>query len=278
MSDTWLNLRTVLPEQNIAIIDLVTGAAEKLGIALFIVGATARDIIFAHVFNVSIYRETTDIDFGIAVESWEQFERIRDELTGPEKFRIDRKVYHRLWYGRDAAEMKIDFVPFGKLESPPGQIAFPPDGDFVMKTIGFNEAFQNSVIIKLTEKLKIRVVSPAGLAILKFISYADKPQIRIRDIQDIWIMMKNYLEIISEERLYHDSDLLSEEDFDLRIVGARLLGRDMKPLLNERTEPVLLELLSEEENKELTSLAEIIERSEGGSGTNCRKLFQCSGN
>ena len=97
MSDIWLNLRTALPEQSVAIIGLVTDAAEKLGIPIFIVGATARDIIFAHVFNVRIYRETTDIDFGIAVESWEQFERIRDELTGPEKFRIDRKVYHRLW-------------------------------------------------------------------------------------------------------------------------------------------------------------------------------------
>lgn len=167
MSDTSLNLQKSLPEKNNLIISLVVEAAEKLNIPVFIVGATARDIIFAHVFKVEIYRETSDIDFGVAVESWQKFEQIKAELISPEKFRIDRKISHRLWHGKGEFEMKIDFVPFGELESPPGQIAFPPDGDFVMKTIGFNEAYQNSIIVNLAENLHIRVVSPAGLTILK---------------------------------------------------------------------------------------------------------------
>lgn len=262
MSDTSLNLQKSLPEQNIAIIKLVVEAAEKLRIPLFIVGATARDIIFAHVFEVKIYRETADIDFGVAVESWSQFEQIKGELIGPNKFRIDEKVSHRLWHGFRETEMKIDFVPFGELESPPGQISFPPDGSFVMTTDGFNEAYQNSIPVTLAENLKIRVVSPAGLAVLKFISYHDKPHLRIRDLQDIYFVLKNYLEIINEDRLYHDLDLMAEEDFDLRTVGARLLGRDMQELLIHQTKSIILKMLSEEERQGLTHLAEIIDRSE----------------
>ena len=126
MSDTWLNLQKQLPEQNLEIINSVVATAEKLKIPLFIVGATARDIIFGYAHNVKIYRETTDIDFAIAVESWERYETIKKELIETENFRQDKKVDHRLWHGRNDDEMKIDFVPFGELESPPGQIAFPP--------------------------------------------------------------------------------------------------------------------------------------------------------
>lgn len=247
MTDILPSLQNQLPEKNIEIIRSVASAAERLQISMFIVGATARDIIFAHVYNVRIYRETTDIDFGIAVESWAQYERLKKDLTENEKFRVDNKAAHRLWRGHGADEMKIDFVPYGKLESPAGQIAFPPDGDFVMTTDGFTEAYEDSVIVELTDDLKVRVVSPAGLALLKFISYDDKPQTRIRDLQDIWFMMKNYLEAGNEERIYEDGDLLNDEDFDLRTVGARFLGRDIVPLLNAPTKGIIFKHLAEDE-------------------------------
>ena len=97
---------------------------------------------------------------------------------------------------------------------------------------------------------------------MKFISYQDNPHLRIRDLQNIWYMMKNYLEVINEERLYNDFDLLDEEDFDLWTVGARLLGRDMQLLLTEQTKALILKFLSEDENQGLTYFAEIIDRSE----------------
>lgn len=262
MSDTWLNLQKQLPEQNIKIIKAVVTAAEKLEIPIFIVGAIARDIIFGYVYHVKIYRETTDIDFAIAVESWKQYTTIKKQLIETANFRQDNKVDHRLWHGQNDDEMKIDFVPFGDLESPPGQIAFPPDGDFVMNTNGFKEAYENAWFVKLTADTKIRVVSPPGLVILKFIAYHDKPHQRVRDLQDIWFVMKNYLEIISEDRLYNDYDLMNDEDFDLRTVGARFLGRDLQRLLTVQTKAVIVKLLSNNENQGLTHLAEIIDRSE----------------
>ncbi len=61
--------------------------------------------------------------------------------------------------------------------------------------------------------------------------------------------METYLEAGNEERLYADSDLLNDESFDLRTVGARMLGRDMKKLLTERTRKTVLKHLAENEGQ-----------------------------
>ncbi len=265
MNDTSLNLRKQLPEKNIEIVRLVITAAESLEISAFIVGATARDIIFGHVYNVPIYRETTDIDFGVAVENWAQFERLKKNLVEAEEFRADSKAEHRLWRGRGNDEMKMDLIPYGDVESPAGQIAFPPAGDFVMNTNGFAEAYQSSLIVSLTDDLKVRVVSPAGLVVLKFISYNDRPHVRIRDLQDILFLMKNYLDANNENRLYEgrDSDLLQDENFDLQTVGARLLGRDMAGLLTAQAKQIIFKHLSEgESNIGLMNTAETVKRAE----------------
>lgn len=264
MTDTLLSLRKQLPERHLEIIRSVASSAKRLQISMFIVGATARDIIFSHIYKVKIYRETTDIDFGIAVEDWAQYERLKKDLTENEKFRVDSKATHRLWRGRGTDEMKIDFVPYGKLESPVGQISFPPDGDFVMTTDGFIEAYEDSLIVELTDDLTVRVVSPAGLALLKFVAYEDKPHIRIRDLQDIWFMMKNYETAGNEERIYEeDRDLLDDENFDSRTVGARLLGRDTARLLTAQTRQIILKHLAEDESeKGLPRIAEITARAE----------------
>ncbi len=265
MTDTLPNLQKQLPEKNIEIVRLVIAAAERLEIPAFIVGAAARDIIFGHIYNVEIYRETTDIDFGIAVESWARYGRLKHTLIEAGEFRADNKVGHRLWRGRNADEMKIDFIPYGSIEFTAGRIAFPPDGDFVMNTDGFAEAYQNSLTVRLTEDLKVRIVSPAGLAVLKFISYDDRPQIRIRDLQDILFIMKNYLDADNEKRLYEnrDGNLLEDEDFDLRTVGARLLGRDMAKLLTAQTKQIIFKHLSDDESeKGLTRTAETAQRAE----------------
>lgn len=263
MTNTLPSLRKQIPERNLEIINSVVSAAERLRIPVFIVGATARDIIFAHVYNVRIYRETTDIDFGIATESWAQYERLKKDLIDHESFRVDKTATHRLWRGRGVDEMKIDFVPYGELESPAGQVAFPPDGDFVMTTDGFTEAYNDSLIAELSDDLQVRIASPAGLALLKFVSYYDKPHIRVRDLQDIVFIMKNYLEADNEERLYEDNDLLDDENFDLRTAGARLLGRDMSGLLTKRTQRIIFEFLSEnEDGGNLLRIAENAHRAE----------------
>lgn len=273
MSDTLLILRKQLPENIVEILSLVTTAADRLNIPSFIVGATARDIILEYVYKVGIRRATEDVDFGVAVESWEQYERLKKALTENGDFRTDNKIEQRLWSGRGIDEIKIDLVPYGGLESPAGTIVFPPT-EFAMNTDGFAEAYEDALIVQITEDLQARIVSLPGLAVLKFIAYNDRPLERQTDLQDIWFLMKNYLDAGNEERLYASNDLLNDENFDLRTVGARLLGRDMAKLLTERTGEIVLKHLSENENGGLSKTAEVINAGEKGLEENLTETVQ----
>lgn len=259
MNDTWLTLRKPIPDAVVEILRSVERVATRLGIEWFIVGATARDILFEHVYETGISRATNDVDFGMAVENWTQYENLKNALIENENFRADRGMEQRLWIGTGRSdEMKIDLVPYGGVESPAGEVTFPST-DFEMNTSGFAEAFEDALQVRISRDLQVRVVSLAGLAVLKFIAYHDRRQERQKDLQDIWFLTKNYLGAGNEERLYQMTELIEDENFDLRTVGARLLGRDMAKLLTTRTKEIILGFLSEtEENNELEKIAYII--------------------
>ena len=48
---------------------------------------------------------------------------------------------------------EIDIVPFGEIDGNNGAytIAWPPDKDFVMSVMGFNEAFASALTVTITE-------------------------------------------------------------------------------------------------------------------------------
>jgi len=262
MTNTLLKLRKKIPDPFLEILKSVFRASAEFEIKAFIIGATARDLIFEYVYDAKIKRATEDIDFGVAVGSWADYERLKMALIATDRFKDDKKNEQRIWWKERGAEMKIDLVPFGNLESPAGQIAFPPKGDFVMSTVGFAEAFENSWFLELNKELTVRIASLAGLALLKFVAYSDRPNARRRDIQDIWFIAKNYLEAGNEGRLFDenagDIDLL-DDDFNYETCGARLLGRDITQLLNAETKKIIGKTLAEESDGGiLQTIADII--------------------
>ena len=265
MTNILLKLQKKIPENFREILRAVSGVSDELEIETFIIGATARDLIFEYVHDAKIYRTTEDIDFGVAVGSWKEYELLKNALIETNKFKDDRKNEQRIWWNSGGEKMKIDLVPFGGLETPAGQIAFPPEGDFVMNTVGFEEAFENSVMLEADENLTVKIASLAGLALLKFVAFNDRPQSRRRDVQDIFFIAKNYLDAGNESRLYDekaDADLL-DDDFDYQTAGARMLGRDIAPLLNKETSEIVIKLLAEEENGgSLQNFADIIAAEE----------------
>jgi predicted nucleotidyltransferase len=64
------------------ILIVVDGVAAKQGCPYIVVGATARDLLLYHVFGIPAMRATQDVDFAIAVENWEQFQKLRTALLG----------------------------------------------------------------------------------------------------------------------------------------------------------------------------------------------------
>ena len=135
MSNTSLDLSNKLPAEQVNIIRQVVRAAESQGLRLFIVGAQARDLLLQYVYDLPVHRATNDIDFGIIVESWDEFTKLRDDLIADKNFQPHRTMRQRLVH---ESELLIDLIPFGDLEEVSGQISWPPDFSIVMSTAGLS--------------------------------------------------------------------------------------------------------------------------------------------
>ncbi len=256
-----LDLREKLPANLIEMLRAVSSISQELGMSSFVIGATARDLILSFGFNIKTNRATKDVDIGVAVPDWSSYEQLRQAFLQSGNF-IETRIEQRLIWNTEV-KIILDIVPFGAIESPKGQVAFPPDGAFVMTTHGFSEAEKSTIEVILTDDLTVKVVSLAGLGLLKLISWVDRPYERERDAQDLWFVMKNYLDAGNEERLFAENnphlDLL--ENFDVELTGARLFGRDVAELLNDETRQILQKALSEEDlNGGIYQLTAIISR------------------
>ena len=65
-----------------------------------------------------------------------------------------------------------------------------------------------------------------------------------KDSQDLWIIVKNYLDLGNEELLYsQNSDLLEDENFDLKIAGARILGRNLRRICSHQSSEMVCSIL-----------------------------------
>lgn len=146
--------------------------------------------------------------------------------------------------------MFIDLVPFGDLEEVSGQISWPPDFSTVMSTVGFREAYDNSIEVRLADDLTVRVASLAGLALMKIVAW-DARRLE-RDAVDLGLIMREYLDAGNQDRIYSEHgdclDLLNEE-FDYDKASARILGRDIRRLLKDTSRMIVERVLSEETNQ-----------------------------
>ena len=76
--------------------DVVNRLAGDLELPYIVVGATARDLLLFHVFEIPVTRATADVDFAIAVDSWERFRGLRTALLVSGHF-DDGKIEHRIY-------------------------------------------------------------------------------------------------------------------------------------------------------------------------------------
>ena len=236
--------------QVLRIIDPIARAA---GSEYFIAGATARDLILVNVFGHPPGRATRDIDFGIAVRSWDQFKLLKERLVETGSFTSNAKVQHRLTYSDPVRKISIpvDLIPFGGVTSPEGNIAWPPDRDIVMNVAGFEEALTASLFLEIAPDLTIRVASLPGLTLLKLIAWLDRGRETNKDAADLHRLFISYADAGNTDRIYDtELDLLEAAGFDLRFAGAELLGRDVRHICSPRILAQLQSLLRSESKTE----------------------------
>ena len=225
MSNILFDLSGKIDQQTVAVLSVVKKVADSLTIPFFVVGASARDIILNHCYGLKTPRMTKDIDLGVEVASWQQFNQLRESLLSTGKVSPTSKL-HSLKFD----SVLIDIVPFGAITDERRRISWPPEHEIIMSLVGFKEAYEYSLTVRLSSnpELDIQLPTLPGLALMKLISWKDGYPERQRDAEDLLVIMQKYERAGNFDRLYEkERSLLEEESFDTRYASIRLLGRDM---------------------------------------------------
>jgi len=232
----------------IPIFEDTTRIADSLGIPFFVIGATARDLILEHGYGIRSFRATRDLDLAIRVEDWEKYAILSETLLESGLFDTDR-IPHRFIY---RGELYIDIVPFGPIEDAKGKIIWQPQNETSMSVVGFSEAYEHTLIVRLRAKpvLDVKVASLPGLTALKLISWKDRSEGKDRDASDLAHMIKNYYKAGNEDRLFNENyNIMEELDYRIEEAGARLLGHDIEAMVKLETKELILRILNEETDK-----------------------------
>ena len=73
MTNILYDLTGKIDKKTVIILSEINSVADRLGIAYFIVGAAARDILLQHVHDIHPTRSTVDVDIGVFISDWNQF-------------------------------------------------------------------------------------------------------------------------------------------------------------------------------------------------------------
>lgn len=232
----------------LTLIRILDQVAKQLDIPYFIIGATARDILMEHVYELETTRATRDVDFAVAVSSWDEFDQLKSQLIATGGF-VASANSHRLTFGEGLGFYPLDLVPFDGVELD-GEIAWPPKGEFVMNVTGYTDALNSALDVEIEPGFEVKIVSLPAMAILKILAWNDRPE-RDKHASDILLILRNYYNAGQFDRLYDDAaDLLEAYTYDLEQAGAALLGRDAKRDVAKETRAQVLGVFASEKNFE----------------------------
>ncbi len=228
-------VRTDRPVEPILVelLSRVDRTVRALNLSYFIGGAFARDLLLVHVHGFDVPRPTRDVDIGIAVLSWSDFDRLKNTLTETQKFSIVDGVAHRLIFkATDSSRgIPLDIVPFSGVEESGGTLRWPPDRSVVMNVMGFEEALAKAEQLRISDDNVVPVASIPGQALLKLAAWLDRRLTTPRDATDLSMLFRRYGDAGNMNRLYDEKpNLLEAADFDIERAGAKLLGEDVRAI------------------------------------------------
>lgn len=209
----------------------------KFGIDFYLVGATARDLWMRGVYDLPPKRATRDIDFGIMIKDLNVFDDLKSYLIDVEGF-IPVKGNEFVLTWKD--QTQVDLIPFGELERE-GIVTVKGTGFTSMNVEGFKEVYEQASQEIETEDQRFKVCTLAGIVILKFIAWDDRPEVRRDDIDDIVEIIKNYFHLNDEIIFEHHSDLFTD-DIELDEIASQFLGREIGKIIFEN--PKLIERIT----------------------------------
>lgn len=245
MTVTSLNLTGKIDPLVAELLAAAAQVAEREGVEFFVAGAAARDLVLEHGYGMKSRRATMDVDLACSMADWGTYARFHAALVGTGAFAALPGIAHRLSYRGGA--LTLDIVPFGGLEQPPGQIAWPPDFTTRMGVTGFADVHDHCILATVAPAVVVKVVSLPGFAILKLMAWSERKNQATRDGADIGFLCRHYGPACVYARLTGEEyDVLGLEEYDVDRAGVRLLGRDMAALMRRSTRARVLSVLAAE--------------------------------
>ena len=253
----------------------ISGHMKALDIDYLVVGAMARDLVLVHGFGSKIERSTRDVDFGINVASWEEFNTLTRRLLATD-YSADKNRAHRLYYTGDTnQEWEIDIVPFGKISDVEDNIYWPPRQETVMNVRGFQEAFADALQVQISQnpEMIIPVASPAGICLLKLIAWLDRDiDLRSKDASDFTYLVETYSKIPEISNALYDQDYMEFQGWNETKASAMKLGKDVSEITSMDTKVFLeTKLFKNDEKSEL--FVRDMENNTYKSLKKCEELF-----
>lgn len=263
-------------------IDILRAVAEEAQaeqVDYMLVGATARDILLTHVFGLAARRATYDVDFTIAVKDWDQFDALRARLIARGTFIPGGQARQRLYYKGDQGDLNyhLDLVPFGQITQGSDELAWPPDMKVIMNLAGYDDVLAAAERVTFLPGFDGKVVSLAGLAILKLVAWSDRRLENPKDAHDLIHLMDSYAAAGNIDRVYEEDGVIEAGDYDPDLAGVYLLGKDIRRVASEQTIAVLTQIVERDFNRlsnEMTKAMRHLDDAEPRIQTRLRLLLQ----
>ena len=220
--------------------------AVKLDALIFLMGAAARDVMLLHAYGIKTLRLTEDMDFGVMVNDWAAFDALRESLISGGQFEArSKEATHKLWH---RSGRPLDIVPFGGVEKPNRTVAWPPNEETIFDCFGMREAMQSGHEVRLPGDVSLIVPSLPALALLKITAWQDRKLTHPgRDAGDLMLYVRHYLDCDQYDHAAATyPEIFEAGDYTHDGASARLIGRDMRQLIDDAAAVRLLQILEPE--------------------------------
>lgn len=204
----------------------VMEAFEPFADDCFLIGAAARDLLFAEYRGIDPPIATADVDFAIGVQSWEVFDAVKRQLIEQHGYRT-HAYSHRLTTPRGGT---VDLVPFGGVENDDGTITLQEESEKQLTVLGFDAVSNSALETVVNHSVRVRIASPASIVLLKLIAWGDQPYEREKDILDVMYILKHFGDFLEIEAWEDYPDVMEGDPFDWSTASARMVGREVAVL------------------------------------------------
>jgi predicted nucleotidyltransferase len=177
----------------------------------------------ALVCQIDLPRQTEDLDIAVSVS----LDELAAGLPGLLAWKRNPKKQHE-WLSPDG--VKVDVLPAGPSLLEAGEIIWPGTG-FRMNLTGMRLALDTGNTVEVEPGLSIRVAPLPVVAVLKMISYLDRPAERERDLHDLAHILEKHVPP-EDDRRFAPEVLNAAVPYEH--ASAYLLGHDLKGLVNGR--------------------------------------------